>query len=138
MRITEQNYLDFKPSQLVRSFLRDLRKARMLKKSINLCSWSGNDSFLPCIGSLAVTRLGAKQFEHFSYLLASLGDNIRLGNSDMVMMRMGQLFTNEKFPPGGYVIDLEPISGVIESKKDFRRLRERIKFYEHIIKQFEN
>jgi len=99
--ITAKNYLQFKPSEFVRSFVSDLEVAKKLTKRtgkpMNMNRWWPNENCLPCLGGMACMNMGVRPDDNaIGDMTSELGDNIRIGYGSRISDDILKLFKEYK------------------------------------------
>lgn len=137
--ITKYNYLKFKPSEFIHSFLSDIEVAEKSGKRMNMNRFNSGYGYLPCLGGLACLTLGiptplrislSEDGLSLSVKVGLLGDSIRLGNIDITLRYVKNLYpdmtltTTSKWSLQSF--DDRIIYG-IPSKEDMRLMKRRIK-----------
>lgn len=139
-KITIDNYLDFKPSEFVRSFASDLEwgmaESKRTGKPINMYVFTKDKDCLPCLGGLACMNFGTPRgytFNHKNRMLdntAVLGDSIRQGLVTVTNTAIKGLYPDYRPCKLG---KLRPFNG----KYDYDELQPLIDQIHHIADQIE-
>lgn len=78
--ITPDNYQQFKPSELVHSFISDIEVAERIGKPMDMSNYFSSKNCLPCLGGMALLNWGnISTNKDVGFNVSHLGDAIRRG-----------------------------------------------------------
>ena len=137
--ITPENYLQFKPSEFVHSFISDIEVAEKMGKPMDMHDYdaeragNGRITCLPCMGGMSILNWGYSGIpegdspeEMAAYYTARLGDGIRCGLGAVVAKYIKRLY-------GGRtprLIDTATtVRGIVRSPWQFKELKDQVLFY---------
>lgn len=120
--MTVNNYKEFLPSEMIRSFVTDIDVALKAKKHMNMGIFNFVGSYsncLPCLGGLACMNMGYENIysSPLSKTIAYLGDAIRRESSTAVQKYLAELYpdliteiyrSEIKMKKWGSVLDVGP------------------------------
>jgi len=107
--ITKDNYLQFKPSQLIRSFIEHINSTGDKLMNMDYFTPEGAaramEGCLPCLGGTACMNMGLQVFNSAQSLgqkIAGLGNALRMGNGPLVDNWITQIY-----PIGTACLDMQ-------------------------------
>lgn len=127
--ITTENYLQFKPSEFIRSFASDVDVAMEITKKtgkrMNMNSFNNGDHCLPCLGGMACMNLAGTTsvYEGVAEYTKDLGDRIRLASKYGIHIYLRKIYPSLKEIELPY--DMEVFTGIMLDK-DLVVLKEQI------------
>lgn len=138
--ITKDNYLKFKPSEFVRSFISDIEVAEAMGKPMDMSTFEAEKAMkegcLPCLGGMACMNMGISPYRDVDSIgryTADLGDFIRCGHKNCVNDVLELLY------PKYRRVDFYRVKKVhffgIQDKNELRELKKIINQYADAIEK---
>lgn len=91
--ITPDNYQQFKPSELVHSFISDIEVAEKIGKPMDMAIFEESWECLPCMGGMGVMNWNHHEINGtLRHNIEQLGDDIRVGRN--ISPRLNTLYGN--------------------------------------------